>query len=81
MGVSLEVKGSFEILNKKLKNIDSDFNTGKELERIAILLNSSILTKVNKSGIGVNGQVMIEYTDKYANFKRPKTLSDPGYTN
>ncbi len=72
MVIKVSVKGDFKNLSGKLKKIQSDFDTGTFLQETAQLLNSSIQTRVQKDGKGIDGSSLDPYSKKYGAYKESK---------
>lgn len=77
MTISFSTKGNLKSLIKKLDNINKDFDSGEFLEDTAKLLNSSIQTRVQKKGEGIDGKKMRRnngepYSMSYVDFRLSK---------
>ena len=65
----IKVKGNFSELVKDLEQVQNQFEYGDFLQRLALLLNSSIQRRVQNQGLGADGKKLSPYSKQYANYK------------
>lgn len=69
--VAVTLKGTLSKIIKRIENVEKNFTSGKSVEGIAQLLNSSIQRRVQEQGKGVDNKKMkMPYTKAYAKIKK-----------
>lgn len=70
--LSIKVKGDFTGIQKKLEAANKEFETKNFLLKVGQLINASIQQRVQRSGVGTDGQKMSPYSKAYADFRTTK---------